>query len=93
MYKLNVSMSGLQSVSDPAPAHCPDVLYAARALLPPRRRSARIATQGGYYVMDTYPNNTDLGTTSDYRTFQSARVPTQPGFAPMAQPIAMASFM
>ncbi len=44
--------------------------------------------------METYPNNTDLGTTSDYRTFQSARTPQ--GYPPMmAGPMGapMANFM
>ena len=38
--------------------------------------------QTGYYYMDTYPNDTTLGTTSDYRTFHSARGPM--GGLPMA---------
>uniref|UniRef100_A0A7S0M8D2 Uncharacterized protein n=1 Tax=Cryptomonas curvata TaxID=233186 RepID=A0A7S0M8D2_9CRYP len=50
---------------------------------------------GGYYVMDTYPNNTDLGTTSDYRTFQSARTPQASPPMMMAVPMGapMANFM
>jgi hypothetical protein len=43
--------------------------------------------------MDTYPNNTDLGTTSDYRTFQSARTPQGPMMVAVPLGSPMANFM
>ena len=56
-------------------------------------RRPRRAPQGGYYVMDTYPNNTDLGTTSDYRTFQSARTPQGPMMVAIPIDTSTANFM
>ena len=52
--------------------------------------------QAGYYYMETYPNDTTLGTTDDYRTFHSARGfgPAIGGAVPMGSlaPVAVAPF-